>query len=75
MVGTPTLNADAITGTDTRGLLKKLLIDRAVKAHKVIYPIPTSKGDLEKCFTEFTGALIFWYDTADGSTHVQKERI
>jgi hypothetical protein len=49
--------------------LKKKLINRAEKQFKKIYPCST-KNNLGDCFTVEEEQLLFWFNTADESTHV-----
>lgn len=52
---------------------EKQLIKKAIKKHGKIYPI--NGKTLEECFTtDFfdTSIIIFWYNTKDNSTHIQK---
>jgi hypothetical protein len=52
--------------------LKKVLRALAEVEHGTdIYPVP-GRADLDNCFTITAGYLIFWYNTADDSTHAQK---
>jgi hypothetical protein len=49
--------------------IKKKLIHRAEKQFKKIYPCST-KNNLGDCFTVEEEQLLFWFNTADESTHV-----
>ena len=55
-------------------LLKKKLIEKAVRLHNDIYPCST-KGRLDDCFTVDEDTLIFWFNTKDNSTHILSEAI
>jgi hypothetical protein len=49
--------------------LKKKLMYKAEKQFKQIYPC-TPKNNLKECFTVEENQLLFWFNTADESTHV-----
>ncbi|MBD3344588.1 MAG: hypothetical protein GF401_05960 [Chitinivibrionales bacterium] len=51
---------------------KKLLIKAAKKRHGSIRPVANVK-DLDESFTTHHDALLFWYNTDDGSTHILKD--
>lgn len=54
--------------------LKHIMIRKAVAMYTDIYPVIT-KHDLEECFTTEGNMLVFWFNTADESTHVLTTRI
>lgn len=49
--------------------LKYTMISKAVAMYTDIYPVMT-KSDLAECFTTEGNMLVFWFNTADESTHV-----
>ncbi|MBD3322281.1 MAG: hypothetical protein GF350_14370 [Chitinivibrionales bacterium] len=51
---------------------KELLIKAARKRHGTILPVADVK-DLDDSFTTHHDALLFWYNTEDGSTHIVKD--
>jgi hypothetical protein len=54
--------------------LKHTMISKAVEIYTDIYPVIT-KRDLRECFTTEGNVLVFWFNTADESTHVLTTRI
>ena len=54
--------------------LKHTMISKAVDMYTEIYPVIT-KRDLGECFTTEGNMLVFWFNTADESTHVLTTRI
>jgi hypothetical protein len=54
--------------------LKNIMISKAVAQYTDIYPVVT-KHDLGECFTTEGNILVFWFNTADESTHVLTTRI
>jgi len=50
-------------------LEKERLLDQARKRCGAIEPC-SGKRSLEECFTEERGMLLFWFNSADGSTHM-----
>ena len=54
--------------------LKNIMISKAVEMYADIYPLIT-KQDLGECFTTEGNVLMFWFNTADESTHVLTTRI
>ncbi|MBN1307991.1 MAG: hypothetical protein JXA18_08750 [Chitinispirillaceae bacterium] len=54
--------------------LKHTMISKAVEIYTDIYPVIT-KYDLRDCFTTEGNELVFWFNTADESTHVLTTRI
>ena len=54
--------------------LKNIMICKAVEMYADIYPLIT-KQDLGECFTTEGNVLMFWFNTADESTHVLTTRI
>lgn len=50
------------------------MISKAVAQYTDIYPVVT-KHDLGECFTTEGNMLVFWFNTADESTHVLTTRI
>lgn len=50
------------------------MISKAVELYTNIYPVIT-KRDLGECFTTEGNVLVFWFNTADESTHVLTTRI
>ncbi len=55
-------------------LLKKRMIDKAVKIHRDIYPCSATQS-FNDCFTVEEDTLIFWFNTKDNSTHIMSEAI
>ncbi len=49
------------------------LIRKALRTHKKIYPCG-SKSTLGECFTFEGNKVLFWFDTADRSTHLMIEK-
>jgi hypothetical protein len=49
--------------------LKHTLISKAVEEYTDIFPVIT-KHTLGDCFTTDGDLLVFWFNTADESTHV-----
>ena len=49
--------------------LKNIMISKAVEIYADIYPVIT-KERLGDCFTTEGNMLVFWFNTADESTHV-----
>jgi hypothetical protein len=49
--------------------LQKQLIERAREAYPQIFPC-TSKQSFDECFTIFGTKCLFWFNTADNSTHM-----
>jgi len=49
--------------------LKNIMISKAIAMFAEIHPV-TSKSDLHECFTTEENMLVFWFNTADESTHV-----
>lgn len=49
--------------------LKNIMISKAVAKYTEIYPVIT-KEKLGDCFTTEGNILVFWFNTADESTHV-----
>lgn len=49
--------------------LQKLLMERAVETYDQIYPC-ASKRSFEECFTTLGKKCLFWFNTADHSTHM-----
>ena len=54
--------------------LKHKMISKAVELYTDIYPVIT-KHDLGECFTTEGNMLVFWFNTADESTHVLTTKI
>lgn len=54
--------------------LKHTLISKAIELYTEIRPV-TTKRDLRECFTIEGNVLVFWFNTADESTHVLTTRI
>jgi len=54
--------------------LKNIMISKAVAMYSNIYPVK-SKKDLDDCFTTEDNLLVFWFNTADDSTHVITTRL
>jgi hypothetical protein len=54
--------------------LKNIMISKAVEIYTDIYPVVT-KHDLGECFTTEGNILVFWFNTADESTHVLTSRL
>ncbi len=54
--------------------LKDIMINRAVALYADIRPV-YAKHDLDECFTTEGNMLVFWFNTADESTHVLTTRI
>ncbi|MBN1756935.1 MAG: hypothetical protein JW863_01370 [Chitinispirillaceae bacterium] len=50
------------------------MISKAVEKYTDIYPLVT-KRDFGECFTTEGNILVFWFNTADESTHVLTTRI
>ncbi len=55
-----------------RELMDKLISD-AVTTHGRIFPCG-EKSSFYECFTIEGERIVFWYDTDDGSTHVETVR-
>ncbi len=52
--------------------LRAALVTEARARHGVILPC-ASKQTLEECFTQLpSGELIFWFNTPDGNTHIER---
>jgi len=51
--------------------LKHKMIRQAVERYSAIFPL-MSRKDLRDCFTTEGNMLLFWFNTADESTHVLK---
>jgi hypothetical protein len=49
--------------------IQQVLIERAKETYQDIYPCST-KSSLEECFTMFGQKCLFWFNTADNSTHM-----
>jgi hypothetical protein len=49
--------------------IKNKMIKLAVERYKDIYPC-SDKENLGECFTTEGSTIIFWFNTADESTHV-----
>jgi hypothetical protein len=49
---------------------QKELVARAQARFGVIRPCATCH-DLTECFSQEDGRLLFWYNTQDGSTHIE----
>ena len=54
--------------------LKNTMISKAVEKYTDIYPLVT-KHDFGECFTTEGNLLVFWFNTADESTHVLTTKI
>lgn len=54
--------------------LKTNMISKAVELYSSIYPVKT-KRELAECFTTEGNLLVFWFNTADESTHVITSQI
>ena len=54
--------------------LKNIMISKAVEMYTDIYPV-VAKSDLGECFTTEGNILVFWFNTADESTHVLTSRL
>ena len=54
--------------------LKHTLISKGVELYTDVRPVIT-KHDLRECFTTEGNMLVFWFNTADESTHVLTTRI
>jgi hypothetical protein len=54
--------------------LKHILISKAVEIYTDIYPV-INKDKLGDCFTTEGNILVFWFNTADESTHVLTRKI
>ena len=50
------------------------MISKAVEQYTDIYPVITRKN-LSDCFTTEDKILVFWFNTADESTHVLTTKI
>jgi hypothetical protein len=48
------------------------LIERAKAKYGVIYPC-YGKSQWNECFTRENGGIIFWFNSRDHSTHIEKE--
>ena len=53
---------------------KKMLIEKARKMYKKIYPCGKSET-FSECFTENGDHLLLWFNTEDDSTHIVKEMV
>ncbi|MDD5675197.1 MAG: hypothetical protein PHC61_13595 [Chitinivibrionales bacterium] len=51
------------------GELREELILKAQEIYQQIFPC-SSKSSLEECFTVMGKKYLFWFNTADASTHV-----
>jgi hypothetical protein len=49
--------------------LQEKLIDQAREAYQQIFPC-SSKRSFDECFTVFGSRCLFWFNTADNSTHM-----
>jgi hypothetical protein len=49
--------------------IQKKLIESAKETFHEIFPC-SSKSSLEECFTTFGRKYLFWFNTADNSTHL-----
>ena len=49
--------------------MKKAMIRQAIKKYRQIYPCGIRK-DLWDCFTVMDGRIVFWFNTADNTTHL-----
>jgi hypothetical protein len=56
------------------GTLKERLIRKAIRRHSNIFPCETKAG-FGRSFTRANGRLLFWYNSADDSTHVVSGKI
>ncbi|MBN2038271.1 MAG: hypothetical protein JW768_16140 [Chitinispirillaceae bacterium] len=54
--------------------LKQKLILRAKKQYKQIYPC-SSKKSIRDCFTVENDRMIFWFNTADETTHILMQEL
>jgi hypothetical protein len=52
---------------------QKRMIIRALRRNGRIFPCAT-RANLRECFSCFEDSLIFWYNTQDGSTHVEIQK-
>ena len=56
------------------GVIKEMLMERARKRYKRIYPCSRSRK-FKDCFTRYNRTLYFWFDTKDHNTHVIFEKL
>lgn len=49
---------------------KRKLINEAMREHERIFPC-SGLAQLEECFTVEPGKVLFWFNTADDSTHIR----
>jgi hypothetical protein len=49
-----------------------LLINKAKTKYGAIYPCD-GKKEWDECFTRVNGKVIFWFNSRDNSTHIEKE--
>jgi hypothetical protein len=54
--------------------LKQKMILRAKKQYKQIHPC-TSKKSFRDCFTVEKDRMIFWFNTADETTHILMQEL
>ena len=54
--------------------VKKSMIRKARKKYEQIYPCATKKG-FGDCFTVDEDRIMFWFNTADESTHVLTQEL
>ena len=54
--------------------LEKRIIEEASRRYEKIFPV-IHKKKLQDCFTYWEDMVIFWFNTADCSTHIIKEKL
>lgn len=54
--------------------LQKQMISQARRQYHQIFPCAT-KGSLRECFTVEENRILFWFNTADETTHVLAEEL
>lgn len=54
--------------------LADTMIEQALQQHSIIFPCG-DRNDFTECFTQCNDHLVFWYNTADNSTHVMMRKI
>lgn len=55
-------------------LVKKRLLEKAVRKYKRIYPCAKSKR-FRNCYTQNDDVMYFWFVTEDKSTHIVSEKL
>jgi hypothetical protein len=51
------------------GKLEEQMIRKAIRRHTTIVPCDSRKS-FDRSFTRASGRMVFWYNSADNSTHV-----